>query len=90
MSSAAGVPGTSASSNCKLKRAAVYVRRRPERSAGWDSCTAENAPAGGQVLCGLAERAASGALFYYVTCRALHPGAGTGISIVAELAAAAW
>ena len=42
------------------------------------------------MLCGLAERAASGALFYYVTCRALHPGAGTGISIVAELAAAAW
>ncbi len=35
MSSAAGVPGTSASSNCKLKRAAVYVRRRPERSAAY-------------------------------------------------------
>ena len=33
MSSAAGVPGTHACSNCKLKRAAVYVRRRPERSA---------------------------------------------------------
>ncbi len=25
-----------------------------------------------------------------LTCRAFHPGAGTGISIVAELAAAAW
>ena len=60
-----------------------------ERSAGWDSCTAENAPAGGQMLCGLAERAASGA-FFYLKCRALHPGAGTGISIVAELAAVAW
>ncbi len=33
--SAAGVPGTSASSNCKVKRAAVYVRRRPERSAAY-------------------------------------------------------
>ncbi len=32
---AAGVPGTSASSNCKLKRAAVYVRWRPERSAAY-------------------------------------------------------
>ena len=29
------MPGTSASSNCKLKRAAVYVRRRPERSAAY-------------------------------------------------------
>ncbi len=35
MSSAAGVPGTSASSNWKLKRVAVYVRRRPERSAAY-------------------------------------------------------
>ena len=35
MSSAAGVPGTRASSNCKLKRAAIYVRRRPERSAAY-------------------------------------------------------
>ena len=35
MSSAAGVPGTSASSSCKLKRAAVFVRRRPERSAAY-------------------------------------------------------
>ena len=35
MSSAAGVPGTSASSNCKLNRAAVYVRRRLERSAAY-------------------------------------------------------
>ena len=35
MSSAAGVPGTSASRNCKLKRAAVYQRRRPERSAAY-------------------------------------------------------
>ncbi len=33
--SAAGVLGTRASSNCKLKRAAVYVRRRPERSAAY-------------------------------------------------------
>ncbi len=35
MSSAAGVPGTHAGSNCKLKRAAVYVSRRPERSAAY-------------------------------------------------------
>jgi hypothetical protein len=35
MSSPAGVPGTSSGSNCKLKRAAVYVRRRPERSAAY-------------------------------------------------------
>ena len=34
-SSAAGVPGTSAGSNCKLKRAAVYQRWRPERSAAY-------------------------------------------------------
>ncbi len=33
--SAAGVLGTSASGNCKLGRAAVYVRRRPERSAAY-------------------------------------------------------
>ncbi len=33
MSSVAGVPGTTAGRNCKLKGAAVYVRRRPERSA---------------------------------------------------------
>ena len=35
MCSAAGVPGTRADSNCKLKRAAVYQRRRPERSAAY-------------------------------------------------------
>ncbi len=35
MSSAAGVPGTRAGSNCKLKRAAVYQRRRPDRSAAY-------------------------------------------------------
>ncbi len=35
MSSAAGGPGTSASSNCKLKRSAVYLRWRPERSAAY-------------------------------------------------------
>ncbi len=35
MSSAAGAPGTSASSNWKLRRAAVYVLRRPERSAAY-------------------------------------------------------
>ena len=35
MSGAAGVPGTRAGSECKLKRAAVYVRRRPERSAAY-------------------------------------------------------
>jgi hypothetical protein len=35
MSSPAGVPGTSLGSNCKLKRAAVYVRRRLERSAAY-------------------------------------------------------
>ena len=35
MSSAAGVPGTRVGSNCKLKRAAVYVRRRPEWSAAY-------------------------------------------------------
>ena len=35
MSTAAGAQGTSASSNCKLKRAAVYVRRRPEWSAAY-------------------------------------------------------
>ena len=35
MSSAAGVLGISASRNCKLKRAAVYVLRRPERSAAY-------------------------------------------------------
>ena len=35
MSSAAGVPGTSASRDCKLKRAAVYVRRRPDRSVAY-------------------------------------------------------
>jgi hypothetical protein len=34
-SSPAGVLGTSLGSNCKLKRAAVYVRRRPERSAAY-------------------------------------------------------
>ena len=33
--SAAGVLWTSASGNCKLGRAAVYVRRRPERSAAY-------------------------------------------------------
>ncbi len=48
------------------------------------------APADGLMLCGLAERAASGALLYHLMCRAFHLGAGTGISIVAELAAAAW
>ncbi len=32
---AAGVPGTRASSNCKYRRAAVYGRRRPERSAAY-------------------------------------------------------
>ncbi len=41
MSSAAGVPGTHAGSNCKLKRVAVYVRRRPERSAA-DQVVREN------------------------------------------------
>ena len=35
MSSAAGVPGTRAGSNCRMKRAAVYQRRRPERSAAY-------------------------------------------------------
>ena len=35
MSSAAGVPGISASRNCKLKRAAVYQCRRPEWSAAY-------------------------------------------------------
>ncbi len=35
MSSTAGGPRTRAGSNCKLKRAAVYVRRRPERSAAY-------------------------------------------------------
>gem|GEM_PF-2493156 len=29
------MPGTSLGSNCKRKRAAVYVRRRPERSAAY-------------------------------------------------------
>ena len=35
MSSAAGAPGTHAGSNCKLKRASVYKRRWPERSAAY-------------------------------------------------------
>ena len=35
MSSAAGVPGTRAGRNCRTKRAAVYQRRRPERSAAY-------------------------------------------------------
>ena len=35
MSSAAGVPGTRAGSNCRVKRAAVYQRRRRERSAAY-------------------------------------------------------
>ncbi len=29
------MPGTHAGSNCKLKRSAVYVRRRPERSEAY-------------------------------------------------------
>jgi hypothetical protein len=41
------------------------------------------------MLCGLAERAAAG-VFFYLKCLAFHPGVGTGILIVAELAAAAW
>ena len=35
MSSAAGVPGAIAGSKCNVKRAAVCVRRRPERSAAY-------------------------------------------------------
>ena len=34
-SSAAGALGTRAGSNCKLKRASAYVRRRAERSAAY-------------------------------------------------------
>ena len=30
------------------------------------------------------------ACFFYLKCLAFHPGVGTGILIVAELAAAAW
>ena len=35
MSSAAGMPGAIALRSCGAKRAAVYQRRRPERTVGW-------------------------------------------------------
>ena len=35
MSSAAGMPGAIAVRSCGVQRAAVYQRRRPERTVGW-------------------------------------------------------
>ena len=37
MSSAAGMPGAIAVRSCGVQRAAVYKRRRPERTAGYQA-----------------------------------------------------
>ena len=76
MSSAAGVPGTSASSNCKLKRAAVYVLRRPERSAAYQVVreNLETWPASQQLHWPRATKP--------LWRRAQGPGSGLGLSIL--------
>ncbi len=76
MSSAAGMPGTSASSNCKLKRAGVYVRRRPERSAAYQVVreNLETWPASQQLHRPRATKP--------IGRRAQGPGSGLGLSIL--------